>query len=388
MKIIFMNIRAWALNKISYMKMSKKSFNKKIFLFYIILFNQILLVSCGPNIKKDEINDWNKKNDWNEYELKGKVSSIKERHYLAKMEFGNIVKSSNDIYFGDSVLFNSSWVHLGVSSGIGVSFEQNKDVYFTRNGFLSEERWIDEKGISNIEFYFYDDKNRLLKEYGSDSIVKTDEENVWYIKTSIDSIVYKGKEGYQYHRDKSKPQFYLSVLSKYDDNDNVVEEIGYSPAKEIVNRRVFKYDFQGRIVSDITYSRESISDKYEYKYLENEKRITYNDKSTTIEIYYDSAYKKLKARTSVDIDGSLKKETFKYDSLGNVISYERNDWNNNEPYCQINAFNYVYDKNGNWIKRVGIEKFGQELIPIGITEREINYHQDINAIPSSNNNLN
>lgn len=336
--------------------------------------------SCN-NVKK-------KTNDWEKRGLKGKVSSIFENHFLAKLEFGNVVRQNSDSLY-DGIDENKMADSLGLDTSkfpqtnnpilIGpFGIEENGAFYFNKKGFITTHYSRNNKGLmESYNNYYYDDKNRKLKEAFFDVIngIKTAKSkgvHIWYDKSSRkdDSIAYIGNESFQYRKDFSKndSNYYLCESKKYDANNNLIEEIGYYPSKLISYRRVCQYDLKERLTSDVEYVRDSVLSKTEYSYVENIKT-TFFKGNKIVETYLDSSFNIVSG--SVDDDGTT---TFKYDSLGNVTN-----WKFTSSIFPIFSFDYIYkyeyDKQGNWIKRVKY-KTSDKSIPIELTEREIHYYKD------------
>ncbi len=161
-----------------------------LFALLAIATSVLIMVSCTSS-KKDK-----DKNDWNRYNLYGKVKSFKKTTYDAEEKFGNIEKGVRSI-IGDNnqVIFNIK----------GSKLEENK---YYRNGRILRK---------NV--YKYDEKGDVIEENEYDSDGKLS-----------DKIIYK-----------------------YDKKGNLIETNRYYADGSLLSKGVFKYNQKGNKIETNTY---------------------------------------------------------------------------------------------------------------------------------------
>jgi hypothetical protein len=136
----------------------------------------------------------------------------------------------------------------------------------------------------------------------------------------------------------------------YDEKGNLIEKIGYkSNSSRLISKETYKYDAKENEIELKEYNSGGGLEGYEiYKY---------DEKGNKIEADYFSS------------GGNLSNiSKYKYDEKGNETEY---DIYNKDHDMRINSRNkYVYDKYGNWIKRISYRDEKAKKI----TERIIEYY--------------
>lgn len=345
--------------------MTNKIFSKITFLmqknFFISLIcltvSITFLISCKNNVKK-------KKNDWEEYGLKGKVYSLKERHYDAYKKFGKILRSKDSfICFTNSEEEEPNFV----------SKEQNenfsRDLFFDKDGLISEKNQY-----VNVNF-----AHKFKYEYKHDARYK-------YLKNE------KGNNS----------NYHLLEIEKYNNDGKIIEldRFHHYPYNERLEyKKIYLYKQDGYIGVEALYELPFISLKQtSYVYLSAMLppyiEITDPEGNEIIEVYTDCSFKILSEKTynykfqralghSSDLDGkTVSSCTYTFDSSGNIITTKIRFGDIKLYYF----YEYEYDKVGNWIKRVEYNSdsvFSNKLEPNQIAEREIHYYRN----SSYNNNI-
>ena len=151
---------------------------------------------------------------------------------------------------------------------------------------------------------------------------------------------------------------------KYDEKGNRIEKNSYnsdgsySTVNNFDGKSTYKYDEKGNITERVLRS-DSAQEKRKYT-------SKYDEKGNKIE------------NNRYNSDGSLSfKYTSKYDEKGNKI--ENNEYNSDGSLDKKKTYEYEYDKQGNWIKRIEFTNG----IPEYILERQYEYYDYIT--PYENN---
>ena len=199
---------------------------------------------------------------------------------------------------------------------------------FDRNGYLVEknERYYDCEDTTayvNKYYYRYDDNNNLI------------EELLFYSKFgSEERVVYEYDEKGQCVEKQmfnSKGESRYRFVKKYDDNGNVIEQLFYNRSDTTPNIIHRKYDAKGNLLDD--------GEGTFYKY---------DDKGNVIEICVFGC------------DGDLlKKISYEYDDKGNLIkdccfdsfneTYDSTKCTYNDKGKKIESVVCSYDVEGNWL---------------------------------------
>lgn len=311
---------------------------------WIILTSVLLLVSISTYLFVDNRNNLKTdKNDLAQYELNGNVKYI----------------------------ITNGWRYVDTDEIYG----------FNKDGFLSYSK-IAESEISSIQ---RDKDNRIT--ISQKYALVGDVGDVY-----LDGI----KRKYNYNTD-GKIQSISTEYStfdkigsvtttnfSYDLNGNVIQQITKDENGEQLERITFtlKYDTNDSIIEKIEKSESNVT-RVIY---------VYNDKGLKVRI------------TNYNADGELDSEyKYKYDELGNKIEEEYlfqgvSIWKNKFIYDEENRlvrvdektnktewrklYEYSYDYNGNWIKKIHYEENGQESIVtrqiIYYTEEELKSKSEFN----------
>ncbi len=324
--------------------------NLKIKISIIIFLSAISFSCVDGKIKKSKKP---KRTSLEEYNLKGRVSSIREFSYTAQEKNGKIQKlnpNSTMLYIFnnngnilDFVVYNDDSNSVVYAKGAIVHKYTYK--YNNKQNLIMEISKHPNSGFSNsVKKYKYDNQGNLLEmsEFDSDNgliekdIYKYDWNSNLKEKTEYDSNeVLKQKHIY-----------------KYDDKGNKIEELVYDSDMNLDRNIFYRYDKEGNIISKTSINSSGIS--------------TASEK-------YDSNGNKIEL-ISCDPDGRLAiKYNFEYNLNGDEIVFKNYIAMTN--YHQTYFSKYEYDKYGNWIKRIKYNKQNQYLVikHITLTEREIEY---------------
>jgi len=249
--------------------------------------------------------------------LKPKMKMIKEVIY--KPENGEIKHREN--------LFNSN-----ISSYM--IFDKNEKVIesgqYDQDGFLYEKTIYERNEEGEIQ--------KGIKKNSSNEVV-----SYWtYLYDSKRNII-------EVNTYDSKNQLTDIQTNKYDEFGNNIEMLLMTPGSQNTWKYIYKYNSENKKIEQLRYKPDgSLKDRRTYSYDE--------DGNENIEYKFNP-------------DGSFMKFVSEYDKMRNItIQY----WfNEQEEQTDETTFEYVYDKNGNWItnKRSSNGELGM------VWERNIDYYE-------------
>lgn len=289
----------------------------------------------------------NLENSFEQYGLNQKVKSIRVLAYKAESKFGEI--------------------HKGELIG-GLDDYQ---IIFDNNGLVEEKINFNGKGnMSNKEVYTYDEKYRVIKvvHWGvTPSGSREDEELLTYDGNFIKSYEFHGGLNTGNYKQLYKNNGIGITEIAYYKNDNLTSIEKYELNKDLPIKCI-EYDASGKRIGHV-----------EYRYNEDELLIN--------QVYYDVDGKEVYSwACAYNKDGKpIKKTNLAFDDKEIVIEYNEKgliysitnaialtDGTLQENIVtDINFYDYEYDENGNWIKRISYE--GKAKIPDSVTERTIVY---------------
>ena len=148
------------------------------------------------------------------------------------------------------------------------------------------------------------------------------EENLKGKVKSYSEFTYEAEERFG-KIEKGERDFCFFLKKSYDEKGNKIEENRYYSDGRCRYKYTYKYDEKGNIIEKNTYNSDG---RLEYKY------------------------------------------TYKYDEKGNKI--EENSYDSDGRLDPKWTYKYEFDKQGNWINRIGFEN----AIPTLISEREYEYY--------------
>ena len=203
--------------------------------------------------------------------------------------------------------------------------------------------------------------------------------------------------------DKGRKNYY-SVYA-YDENDNRTQEIRYNLNDEIIFTHIYRYDNLHRKVEEMEFDAfnhlASKKNYYYHKkgYIEKKYDFTFkakNEIDDVTTITFDKNKNIIEKMLTDAIGNVLKKQTFKYNSKNQLLSSSYSDFQNEYHHNMKYRFNlkgnisggsnktvqkdelivekyhyqYLYDKQGNWVKRIRIVDDKQTKIE----ERKLEYY--------------
>lgn len=201
--------------------------------------------------------------------------------------------------------------------------------------------------------YIYDEKNNIIKELNINGDGEIDKEIIYEREYSKGKEVYLKKIDPDYGTDIKYAKYdsigrLITKEVNYDNNFMLTIKYSYTDFDKIES--VIECDNEGKIVTITNY-------KYDNSYRPIEIKQTFSDgKCSTTYIVYDGVIQK---ESLYKYNGNKESKIIEE---GNIINYKKN---NNEF-----KYEYVFDKEGNWIK---ITEF-KNTIPTIIRERTILYH--------------
>lgn len=300
--------------------------------------------------------------------------------------------------------------------GLNLNFSGNKLFNYDENNKITDEIYYKYDGrISKRLTFKYNEKDLLVEEteFNLDDnslfkiMYKYNDKNLLidksvYIKINTQNYILDNvsiiKEKYVYLYDENDKligeYFYISSQSniipsnKYDKEGKLIESVETDPS---YFKYTYKYDKHGRIIEKIGVSSNNpfnrFTSKSTWKYDQNGNNIEFSN-------YISGKLKRKRTRKFNNNGEIIKSNSFKYDSTGNIIKSKhnikdlkiekgRNKYDSGDINLKIydqlenrrinvnSRFEYEYDKNNNWIKKL---EFDENKLNISLFEREIEYY--------------
>ena len=177
------------------------------------------------------------------------------------------------------------------------------------------------------------------------------------------------------HSDPSNPEYGYKYIYTYDKQGNRIEFNDFSKDGSLNSRKTYKYDAQGNAIEFHRFNADgSLDSRSTYKYDTKGNKIESNrfEADGSFDARYTYKYDMQGNETeksSFKANGSLSwKKTYAYDLKGNKVLYKR--YKANGDLKSSMSWEYTYDQQGNWTKRIKFKnKIAQE-----ITERTFEYY--------------
>lgn len=286
-----------------------------------------LLVILGVLFIAGCSNKQSHKTDLAELGLKGKVKSVYEKSYKAIEQFGKVKKGERKTE-DSKELINQTF---------------NK-----RGNLITEDHRKADNSLIFSKIYYYNNQERKKK------------------------II----------RKNSNNEIMFSSSFVYDNEGNNIQHIIYNTDGEIATKNIFVYDSEGRPIEKSMYTEKGLGLRTEYEY----KKLNHSEteKSRILKIYFGQKLVK-EVESFYGYDNSLKlKYINKFTKDHKVIHY-RYTYNDNKDIIKEEKWNisptrdsneyiinydYDYDGEGNWIKRIEYKNGN----PTFIIERNIYYY--------------
>ena len=252
------------------------------------------------------------------------------------------------------------------SNSLKPKFKMIKEViYKPENGELKNRNDLFDSNLSSCTIFDQSEKVLEIRRYAKDgslqekTIYERNEDGLAQKamkKNSSDEL--KSYWNYEYDSNgsmvavktyDSKGNLTKVQSNKYDDRDNLIEMILLKPGNESGWKFIYKYNSHNKKTERLRYKPDgSLKDRRTYSYDEGGNEI--------LQIKFNP-------------DGSFMKFVSKYDRMNNMTVQ---NWLNEEgEQIHQTSFEYVYDKNGNWIskRRSSNGELGM------VWERQIEYYE-------------
>jgi len=257
--------------------------------------------------------DGNKKmNDWEKEHLNGKVKSIREYNYNKP-----IILNLSDTNYDLIIIYNKKGNQIEWNWNKGDEKGNKKIITYNKSGNIIDETISDKNGkVILKDTYKYDNKRNLS------------EDNICLQYSGEDTTRYMDKYKCDNLGNKIEKDFYDKGIKyegknlyKYDEKRNLIEDDDYDKDEKLIRKNIFKYDEKGNLIENDFYEHGvDLTEKWIWKY-DNYGNIT---------------------------------EQYRYDSFNKLMTNE--------------LYKYDYDKNGNWIKSIGINEQKTTFTNIRIIE--------------------
>lgn len=283
--------------------------------FLMLLIGFVSMTSCiGRN---DKINQWE------EYELKGKVQRLKISKYTAVEKFGEISKES--LQMTTIVYFNKKGLIDSIDSYYGDDYLQRKtEIYtwdYSRHTCVIRTKLLGKVDSTSYELLQYNQQfDKLLSktEYKADSI--------------HDKLVWT-----------------------YNDSKQLVDYTYYGANGKIIARhKDFEYNNKGELICRNMYTSDGFFDNVEsYRYDDNGNLIG----------------------RKTETDQTIYKTTFEYNSENMLCREIHENKNRYSSSTDITEYTYQLDKNGNFIVKTLMTYYDKSFDDVycEYIEREITY---------------
>lgn len=283
--------------------------------FLMLLIGFVSMTSCiGRN---DKINQWE------EYELKGKVQRLKISEYTAVEKFGEISKES--LQMTTIVYFNKKGLIDSIDSYYGDDYLQRKtEIYtwdYSRHTCVIRTKLFGKVDSTSYELLQYNrqfDKLLSKTEYKADSI-------------------------------------YDKLVWTYNDSKQLVDYTYYGANGKIIARhKDFEYNNKGELICRNMYTSDGFFDNVEsYRYDDNGNLIG----------------------RKTETDQTIYKTTFEYNSENMLCREICENKNRYSSSTDITEYTYQLDKNGNFIVKTLITYYDKSFDDVycEYIEREITY---------------
>jgi hypothetical protein len=279
-----------------------------------------------------------KRSDLVKSELQGAVASLKETKYSIRMQNGKAVK--------DTVAEPAKSYRYNAAGFI------TEEIYYELNDSISE-KWTFSFDAANKQL----DGNRYLADgyliwnytcaydaAGNCTEVSKYEEG---FLVEVSAFTYDSKGNCIAITSESEGTWNDSM--RYDERNNVIENLTINPEGETVMHKKMAYDSNNNLTEAADYDQAGeVSFKQTFGYDKNNRET-------------ESTYRTAQGAVMERVSRS-------YDNRGNVISYISYKDNGDAKWTM--TYTYEYDKNRNWTKKTDFA----DGKPVYITERKITYY--------------
>jgi hypothetical protein len=271
--------------------------------------------------------------NWQTFHLKGKVKSITEfnfKQYLPK-------KDEDEYVTAENLKFDSAGNCI------------DKAFFMQAGGFGGHYIYQYDKEGNNIEIKDFSEDGRYHR-----YVYKYDKQG-----NQIESMIY----------DLTGRLDYTEVCS-YDKQGNYITVL-HKGARSYRETYTYLYDAKNRIIS----SKQDSENKTEYRYNKDTVEEIYNGNygEEHVKTVYNKNQQMVLRKSMGDKAGVSRPfvNTYKYDAAGNQTEIKQTKEGEVLKFPYSQRFGYVYDKNGNWIKRTTMTLEGT---PMNSVERKIEYY--------------
>lgn len=321
------------------------------------------------------------RNGYDHYPLRGAVRQMKHYTSIASERDGALVPDTiSHAYTMSLYEFNreGNVVHelffRTPHHDSSTSARKECDVYYVydERGNCTERRTIyhnDSARYSHIVYYTYDDRGLLTESYD----LRTDGR-----KISYNRYKYNRKRQKVAHQSRSSAPAshkeltpYPQTRYKYNAAGQCSKEIAINSLGEIKGITKMTYDDRGNLIRRKRVPRSNAKPKKGYIIMSG------NEFSRGEGIYrYDERGNKIESRSiSHNKSGDLKVER-EFDEWNNCTKYRLYQIKNDSLHLSESlAYQYEYDEQGNWIKRIALKEIDGKFRPGMITVREIVYYE-------------
>lgn len=223
-----------------------------------------------------------------------------------------------------------------------------------------------EKSVGIVDCYCYDERGNLVAHQMNNG--KTVQWMDAFVYDSLDNMIFKGRcNGYKGNNSTCKCKgFSASCGYEYDDRHNMIRDYSIGDWKPSGMDCYYQYDSAGREIEFKHYDVKGTQRTFDRH----------------IQTTYDSAGRIVKKEALVGefrINESIFDykmavlEKWSYDEHGNLVEHAGYQTKAN-PF-RIVRYQYEYDQQGNWVKRVRYESCNGSMIATEVVWRKIEYYE-------------
>jgi hypothetical protein len=248
-------------------------------------------------------------NDYQQYNLKGKVKSISEINYSVNGKYHTVIQFNEQGFIKEQASYNPD----------GSLIRKWVNEYGNANLKLSRYCYVGHDSLSYILRYYYNRQGKL-------TLTKLFDSNDYLVSqyaTEYDNNLNVVKETFL-GEDSSYKNL---VVHTYDDQNKIKEDLFVDSVRNHAWRQLYRYNDHMQVEEIILKSPDdSMINKTRYTYLNNNK---------VDKVYHYNANMQLESITD-----------YAYDAMDNVVEMLELTPDNNT--SQSKTYQYNYDQKGNW----------------------------------------
>ncbi|HLN72584.1 MAG TPA: hypothetical protein VK205_04765 [Prolixibacteraceae bacterium] len=248
-------------------------------------------------------------NDYQQYNLKGKVKSISEINYSANGKYRTIIQFDEQGFIKEQASYNPD----------GSLIRKWVNEYNSDHLKVSRSCYVGHDSLSYILRYYYNRQGKLIwtKLFDSNNYLESQYSTEYDDSLNIVKETFLGDDA----------SYKNLVVHTYNDQNKIKEDLFLDTVRNHEWKQLYHYNDRSQLEEIILQSpNDSILNKTKYTYLSNNK---------VDKVYHYNAKMELESITD-----------YNYDSMDNIV--EILEITPDNITRKSNTYQYNYDKNGNW----------------------------------------